>query len=180
MEYKILISGFGGQGMMNLGKILAKAALQQGKYSTFIPSYGAEMRGGTAHCFVKISDVPIASPFIEYPDIAVILNQPSLDKFKGKIKKGSLLISNADLVEKLPKLPKVTIVNLPLNKMAIDCGDKKVINTIALGIIIAFRPSLLKKEKVIETLKEVFKNKSMLDINLKGFFIGQNNVYRHE
>jgi len=173
MEYQILISGFGGQGMMNLGKILAKAALRQDKYATFIPSYGAEMRGGTAHCFTKISDKPIASPFIEYPDIAVILNQPSLDKFKNKIKKESLLVTNADLVESLPKFSKVTIVNLPLNKIAIGCGDIRVINTVAIGVIIAHRPGLLKKEKVIEALKETFKDKAMLGINLKGLFYWQ-------
>ncbi len=95
---KILISGFGGQGLLSLGKVLAKAALNEGKYTTWFPSYGAEMRGGTAHCFVKISDSPIASPFIDYPNIAMIFNQPSLDKFKNKLKQANPLILNSDLI----------------------------------------------------------------------------------
>ena len=79
MKVDFLISGFGGQGIMSLGRVLARVAVWEEKHTVFFPSYGAEMRGGTAHCFVKISTNPIASPFIEYPDVAIIFIQPSLD-----------------------------------------------------------------------------------------------------
>ncbi|MDD3297051.1 MAG: 2-oxoacid:acceptor oxidoreductase family protein, partial [Candidatus Omnitrophica bacterium] len=117
MEKEILISGFGGQGLMSLGKIIARAALKSNKHTIWFPSYGAEMRGGTAHCFVKISDKPIASPFIVYPDIAIILNQPSLDKFRKVIKKG-ILVTNKDLIGKISMSKNITLKNLPLNSMA--------------------------------------------------------------
>ena len=130
------------------------------------------MRGGTAHCYTKISDKPIASPFIDSPDIAVILNQPSLDKFKSKLKKSSLLILNSDLAQP-PKLKQgIKAVSFPLNKEAINCGNIKVVNNIALGIIVSLK-NILKKETVIEVLKETFKETRVLAANLKGFNRGQ-------
>src|SRR6056297_2781993 len=99
MKIQILISGFGGQGMMKLGKILAEIALLQNKHTSWFPSYGAEMRGGTAHCFVKISDRHISSPFIDSPDIAVIFNQPSLARFKKSFNHKTTVILNRDLIQ---------------------------------------------------------------------------------
>ena len=173
MKESILISGFGGQGMMLLGKLLAKAALYEGKHVTFIPSYGAEMRGGTAHCLVKISDLPIASPFIDCPGVAIILNQPSLDKFKDKLEKGSVLICNSDLVEDEPDCPGVKKVILPLNQIALDCGDIRVANMVILGLIINLRPQILKKNTIIKVLNETFPQKNILEQNLKAFYKGK-------
>ena len=172
METKILISGFGGQGLMRLGKILAKAALSENKHTSWFPSYGAEMRGGTAHCFVKISDSPIASPFIDYPDIAVILNQPSLNKFKKRLRRKSLLILNSDLTSSSFYSKDVKIISLPLNKIALECGNTKVVNIIALGALLALKKNFLKKQTIIKVLKETFNQKDILDANLKGFHRG--------
>lgn len=168
MEKEILISGFGGQGLMSLGKIIARAALKSNKHTIWFPSYGAEMRGGTAHCFVKISDKPIASPFIVYPDIAIILNQPSLDKFRKVIKKG-ILVTNKDLIGKISMSKNITLKNLPLNSMALESGNIRVVNTIALGIVFPFIKPLVSEESIITTLKESFKGKGILKVNLQAF-----------
>lgn len=172
MVIKILISGFGGQGMISLGKILAKAALLEDNFITGFPSYGAEMRGGTAHCFIKISDAYIASPIIDSIDIAIILNQPSLDKFKGKLRKGNTLILNSDLVVDDFSYPGIKKVSLPLNKIALNCGNIKVANIVALGALVVSFEKFLKRETIIKVLKQTFTNKSVLEQNLKAFTKG--------
>jgi len=159
---------------MSLGKILAKAAMEEAKYTAFFPSYGAEMRGGTAHCFTKISDNPIASPFIEYPNIAIILNQPSLDKFKNKLKKGSFLILNSDLINDESCPQGVKKISLPLNKIALECGDKRTANIIALGAFFSLMPDIFKEETIIKVLKETFKQENILNQNLEAFNRGKN------
>lgn len=169
----ILISGFGGQGLLSLGKVLARAALSEGKHTTWFPSYGAEMRGGTAHCSVKISNSPIASPFIEYPEIAIIFNQPSWDKFEKKLKKTSLLIINSDLVKSSFSLSSDKEIRLPLNRIALDCGNIKVANVVALGVLIFLKPDLFRKETLVKIIKKVFKRKDILNQNLKALNKGE-------
>ncbi len=170
---EILISGFGGQGLLSLGKVLARAALSEGKHTTWFPSYGAEMRGGTAHCFVKISNSPIASPFIDYPDIAIIFNQPSLDKFKQKLKKAKLVIINSDLISSNPSLGNTKEVSLPFNKIALDCGNIKVANVVALGVLTVLMPNLFNKKTLIGIIKSIFKRESILAQNLEALDKGQ-------
>ncbi len=176
MEVEILISGFGGQGIMSLGKFLAKAALKEGRHTTFFPSYGAEMRGGTAHCCVKISDSPIASPFENRPDVALIFNQPSLDKFKSKLKKGSIIILNSDLISGKFSFDNIKGASLPLNKIALDCGNIKVANVVALGALLSLSPGIFKKQTLINALKETFKNKNTVNQNLKALDKGEESV----
>lgn len=168
----ILISGFGGQGVMVLGKIIAQAALCENKHVTWFPSYGAEMRGGTAHCYVKISDNEIASPLVDYPDVAIILNQPSFEKFKKKIKKADLVILNTDLVQSVASVNKKQYVQVPLNSAALECGDSKVANSIVLGILIS-RKHLFQEQTAVAVLKEVFSSQDIQEVNLKGFHYGQ-------
>ena len=172
-ETEILISGFGGQGLLSLGKVLARAALSEGRHTTWFPSYGAEMRGGTAHCFVKISDSPIASPFIDYPNIAMIFNQPSLDKFKNKLKKANPLILNSDLIKSSFSFSSTRGISLPLNKIAFDCGNIKVVNVVALGALVFLKPNLFKKEALVKIIKEVFKGNDLLNQNLKALDKGE-------
>jgi 2-oxoglutarate ferredoxin oxidoreductase subunit gamma len=174
MTTEILLSGFGGQGVMSLGKALATAALAEGKYSIYFPSYGAEVRGGTAYCFVKISNSAIASPLIENPDIAIILNQPSLDKFEKGLKKGCLLIANAELITRSLVRSDITAILAPLNTLAFECGNGKVANTVALGILITLMPGLLKKETIIALLKDVFSSGDLLTQNIKALDKGIN------
>ncbi|MCK4917690.1 MAG: 2-oxoacid:acceptor oxidoreductase family protein [Candidatus Omnitrophica bacterium] len=166
MSKQILVSGFGGQGILSLGKILAKAAIVEDKNATWFPSYGAEVRGGTAHCFVKISKEPIASPFVEYPDIGIILNQPSLDKYRKQFKKRCFLILNSDLIGSDSVNKGIKKISLPLNKMALECGSLKVTNIIALGILVLFNPEIIKKDSVIKVLKETYRDKEILKQNL--------------
>ena len=173
METKILISGFGGQGMVSLGKIIAKAALLEGKHIIGFPSYGAEMRGGTAHCFIKISDSLIASPFIDFSDIAIILNQPSLDKFKSKMKKGSLAILNSDLINNESLKSTIKKVSIPLNRISLECGSIKVANIVALGALTSICPDFLTKSSILEALKQAFGKKDIWEQNLKAFEKGQ-------
>jgi len=178
-ETKVLISGFGGQGVMRLGKILAQSAIREKKYTTCFPSYGAEMRGGTAHCFVKVSNRKISSPFIDIPDISIILNQPSLDRFKDKIIKNSWAIINSDLVSKQTLLSSVVKFSLPFNKIALDCGNIKTANIVALGVLISVTKNFLKKETVVNILKEIF-DQSNREQNLRALCKGEQMVYREK
>ena len=173
METKILVAGFGGQGLMSLGKIISRAAVNQAKKATFIPSYGAEMRGGTAHCLVKLSSKPIASPLVYEPDIAFIFNQPSLYKFKNKLGNCKLAILNSDFVfdRIIPAGPK--FLYLPLNKMAIDFGQTKIANIIALGIMNGFNPQTLDTKAIEQAIRMTFSNKNIADINIKAFEAGR-------
>jgi len=176
MEKQILISGFGGQGMMKLGRILAQTALFEKKYTSWFPSYGAEMRGGTAHCFVKISNQLISSPFIKIPDIAIIFNRPSLNKFKSNFTDKTKVILNIDLIG-VPKIPKAeNIVKCPLNKLALRCGNVKTANIVALGILFSLDKKLSKKETILSVLKENFPNKNSLKQNLQAFSKGEHYV----
>lgn len=172
MKTDILISGFGGQGLMLLGKIIAQAALREGKHVTWFPSYGAEMRGGTAHCYVKISEKEIASPLVDYPDVAIILNQPSFDKFKKKTAKAGLIILNTDLVRRVASADKKRYLQLPLNTAALECGDGKVVNSIVLGILIS-KKRLFQEQTAVAVLKETFPVKAIQEVNLKGFHYGR-------
>lgn len=157
---------------MLLGKIIAQAALREDKHVTWFPSYGAEMRGGTAHCYVKISDAEISSPLIDYPDAAIILNQPSFDKFKKKITKADLIILNTDLVHRVASVDKKRYVQVPLNAAALECGDSKVVNSIVLGILIS-RKRLFHEQTAVAVLKETFPSKPIQEVNLKGFHYGR-------
>lgn len=169
MTTEILLSGFGGQGVMSLGKALANVALKEGKYPIYFPSYGAEVRGGTAYCFVKISDTYIASPLIENPDIAILLNQPSLDKFEKRLKRKCLLIANSDLITRSPVREDIQTILAPLNAIALECGSAKVANTVALGMLIALKPCFLKQETIRDFLNETFLSGELLIQNTKAF-----------
>lgn len=173
MITEILISGSGGQGLMSLGKILAKAAFKEDKEVTFFPCYGAEVRGGTAHCCVKISDEPISSPLLDSPQIAIILNQPSLDKFGERLKRNGLLILNSDLIQRKLPLKGIKVRAYPLNRIALECGGAKTANMVALGVLISLRPQLLNRGIITEVLEEIFRDKDTGKQNLKAFYKGE-------
>jgi 2-oxoglutarate ferredoxin oxidoreductase subunit gamma len=177
MRVDILLSGAGGQGLMSLGKVIAAGAILENKFTTYIPSYGPEVRGGTAYCYIKISDAPIASPLVENPDVAIILNQQSLNKFKNQLNKNCTLILNSDLIENKPNLSAKKIIYLPLSKIAMECGDVKCANVVALGALIHLKPDVLKRETIIGILEEIFSaNNPMLNINIKALAKGQEAV----
>lgn len=136
MIERIIIAGAGGQGIMLLGKVLAEAAMQEGKFVTWLPSYGAEVRGGTAHCMVVVSDSPIGSPYVQDADTLIIMNAPSLEKFKKRIKKKGLLILNSSLAAGFAD-KNFTVYPRPFSDIALRLGNIKVANMAALGYFIA-------------------------------------------
>jgi 2-oxoglutarate ferredoxin oxidoreductase subunit gamma len=133
---EIIIAGFGGQGVVSSGIILAYAGLLDNLNVTFFPSYGAEMRGGTANCSVVISNQKIASPVVTNPDIVIIMNEPSLLKFEPTVKSRGILLFNQTLIKSRPKRNDITIVPVEANKIAEELGQSRVANMVMLGAMI--------------------------------------------
>lgn len=142
METSIIISGFGGQGTLFAGQVLAYAALDDGKNVTWIPSYGPEMRGGTAHCTVIISDEEIGSPIVRNPTITVALNLPSLDKYEHLIKPGGLIVANKSLINRIVERSDIDAIHIPANKIAEEIGNSRLANMVSIGAMITARPIL--------------------------------------
>lgn len=113
MLAEMIFAGFGGQGVLSMGKNLAYAAIEDGKEVSWMPSYGPEQRGGTANCMVNISDEPIASPIVQAYDAAVVFNQPSLEKFESKVKPGGVLVWESSTIKKKPTRTDITVVAIP-------------------------------------------------------------------
>ncbi len=167
MKYEIISSGFGGQGALTIGKFIAKAAMKEGKHVSWLPSYGPEMRGGTANVSAVISDKMIASPIVSFPDILIALNQPSIDKFGVDLKEGGLMIINTDMCPKGTDRTDVDVVAVPMNQIAKEIGNTKVLNMIAIGIIIG-KKNLIKYETIEADLTAFLekKNPELLKANL--------------
>lgn len=158
---------------MSLGKLMATAAIKEGRFTTYFPSYGPEVRGGAAYCFVRISDCPISSPLVDNPDVAILLNQQSVDKFKTMLSKKCLLVLNLDLIKDKSQVMAEKIIYLPLNKIALECGNIKCANVVALGALIKVKPGILKQSTIVEIIKEIFcNNKELLDQNIKALHKG--------
>jgi len=142
MQTEIIIAGFGGQGVLFAGQVLAYAALDEGKMVTWIPSYGPEMRGGTANCTVIVSDEEIGSPLVRNPRAAIVLNLPSLDKYEPLVRPGGVLIANASLINRGPQRADITNVFIPANELAEELGNKRLLNMVALGALLSQMPVL--------------------------------------
>ncbi len=153
MKEEIIIAGFGGQGVLSMGKILAYAALMEGKEVTWMPSYGPEQRGGTANVTVIISDSSISSPILSQFDTAVILNQPSLEKFEPAIKPGGTLIYDGYGINTLPRRKDITIYRIDAMDAAAEMKAAKAFNMIVLGGLLQVRP-LVDTENVIRALRK--------------------------
>ncbi len=136
MQKEIIIAGFGGQGVLFGGQVLAYAAMDAGKEVTWIPSYGPEMRGGTANCTVVIADEEIGSPMVEHPPLAVALNLPSFDKYEEELQSGGTLIVNKSMVDREQKRKDIKVVYVPCNDIAEELGDKKLLNMTAIGALL--------------------------------------------
>ena len=168
MTTKIIIAGFGGQGIILTGKLLAYSAMIENKEVTHIPSYGAEMRGGTAHCSVIISDEHIASPVVSNPDITLVFNQPSKSKFESRIKeKGKILINNS-LIEEKSKRDDIDAYYIDATNLADQIGNVRSTNMVMLGALSKIT-GIVKLETIINSLPEVIsaRNQSLIDINEK-------------
>lgn len=136
MQTEIILSGFGGQGVLFAGQLLAYTALDNDYHVTWFPSYGPEMRGGTAHCTVIISDDEIGSPVVRNPSAAVVMNIPSLERYEPLVESGGILIVNASLVDRNPTREDLTIVMVPANEIAEELGDKRLANLVMLGALL--------------------------------------------
>lgn len=152
---EILIAGFGGQGIIMAGKLLACTAMNAGKNVTFMPSYGAEVRGGTANCMVIIADEPVASPLVNKPDSLIAMNKVSLDKFAVCLKKGGLFIYNSSLIDEQVQLPgTIEAAAVPADKIALELGNKKTANMVAVGAYLQKR-GIFSADEAAKSLKSV-------------------------
>lgn len=154
MTEKIIIAGFGGQGVLLAGKLLCIAAMREGKHVSHIPSYGAEMRGGTANCQVIISDEEIASPVVFAPTTVIALNAPSLYKFQEMVVKGGLLIYNSSLIEDAPERSDVEAVPVDANDISEAQGSNRSANMAAIGKLLSKRPEISSMESITAALEE--------------------------
>lgn len=166
---EILCAGFGGQGIMFMGKLIAQAGLLAGEFVTWMPSYGAEVRGGTAYSMAKVSKNEIASPIVINPDILIVMNKPSLVKYETKLREGGTLIANKSLIGSFPKRKGIKIVNIPMTDIATKLGDVRCANMVALGAL-AKRSKTISMRNVINALKSAFKNKEELFLRNKKAF----------
>jgi len=170
----MIAAGFGGQGIMVLGQLVAYTAINEGRYVTWIPSYGPEMRGGTANCGVAISDEEIASPVVAESDVTVIMNNPSMERFERTVKPGGFLIYNSDLVQYPKPRKDVTVLPVPAHSVALGLGSDKISNIVVLGAIIE-AADLVGKDACIETIKDKLgkRKPQFLPMNLEAFEKGQ-------
>jgi 2-oxoglutarate ferredoxin oxidoreductase subunit gamma len=136
MQTEIIISGFGGQGVLFAGQLLAYTALDNGQHVTWYPSYGPEMRGGTAHCTVIISDDEIGSPVVKNPMAGIVMNIPSLERYEPLIKKGGTLVVNASLVDRVPTRADINVVMVSANEIAEELGDPRLANLVLTGAML--------------------------------------------
>ena len=177
MIERIIIAGSGGQGVMLLGKVIAEAAMLQGYQVIYLPAYGPEVRGGTSHCMVTIADQEIGSPYVTTADSLIILNKPSLERFKTKVKSDGLLILNASLA-KIDALAKVEVRQFPFSDLAIKLGNIKVANMVALGSYLAVK-KLIKIKNILAVFKLMAPagNLKILEINQLALKEGEGLIY---
>ena len=151
MEKSIIIAGFGGQGVMVCGQLIGYTVTETtDNYVTYLPAYGAEQRGGTANCFLVIADIPIGSPKPFPADYAIIMNNPSLDRFERSVAKGGTIFLNSSVVTNEPQRDGVVVVNVPAGDIAVEIGNIKVSNLVLVGALIGYS-GLIQPEKVLET-----------------------------
>lgn len=175
MTNSILIAGFGGQGVLFAGKFLAYKGLLEGKEISWLPSYGPEMRGGTANCSVIISDTPVGSPIVSTPDILVVMNLPSYDKYEVAAAKGAKVFVDSTLIERKAQRDDVTTYYIPATQMANELGIPTLANMIMMGKIIK-ETGAVSFEGMKEALGKVVsaKRAELLELNLKALEAGYN------
>jgi 2-oxoglutarate ferredoxin oxidoreductase subunit gamma len=179
MLTKIIFSGFGGQGVLMMGYILAVAAMRDGMHVTYLPSYGAEVRGGTANCTVSISDEEIASPVASFPDYVIAMNKPSLIRYEGQIKAKGTLLLNSDLIDVEPRRKDIEVLYIPANAIAKKLRSERIINMVMLGAL-AGTTSITRIESLVDALGEVVKGKKakLMELNRKGLEMGAAHILK--
>ena len=174
MLEELIVAGFGGQGVLSLGMTLTYAGMVEGKEISWMPSYGPEMRGGTANCITIIGDHPISSPIISLFDSAILLNQPSMDKFASRIKPGGLLLYESGNIFNVSNRTDIQIIGIPATIAALEMKNAKTMNMILLGAYLQLKP-IVKNESILEALKKVLPEKyhHLLPINQQALEKGE-------
>lgn len=155
---EIIFAGFGGQGILSMGKFLAYAGMDCNMNVSWLPSYGPEMRGGTCNCSVILTDDLIGSPVITEPSTVVVMNRPSLEKFEPILKEGGLLIMDTDLIDVDPKRKDVEVIKIPAQREAEKIGSKNIANMVLLGALVK-KTGIVTKDDLLKALKEHGKEK---------------------
>lgn len=175
---RVICAGFGGQGVMSMGQLLTYAGMLEGKEVSWLPSYGPEMRGGTANCAVTVSDKPVGSPVISGDaTCAIVMNLPSLDKFETEVKPGGKILVNSSLIERKVERTDVDVYYIPANDIALELGNPKVANMIMLGAYLQIEPAVEVKS-VLEAFKKVFgpSKEKFLKLNKEALEKGANSI----
>jgi 2-oxoglutarate ferredoxin oxidoreductase subunit gamma len=175
MERSIVFAGFGGQGLLFAGQILARAAIRDGLEAFWIPSYGPEMRGGTASCTVIVGDAEIGSPVVDRYDAAIVMNPPSLAKFEPRLAPDGLLVVNTSLVDaaSVPDRSGIEVLELPCTEIAAAAGDDKLVSVVALGALVE-RMGVVSAAAILDTIREVVgaKRPEIVDADIGAFEAG--------
>ncbi len=181
MQTEIVIAGFGGQGVLFAGQVLAYAAMDSGKEVTWIPSYGPEMRGGTANCTVIVADEEIGSPLVRHPQAVIAMNLPSLDKYEPLVAKEGTLIINSSLIERSLQREGINSIFIPANEIAESLGDKRLTNIVMVGALLAAVP-VLPLEAIEQALADHLpeRHKKLLPLNFQALRAGADLVHKEQ
>ncbi len=172
MQRDVIMAGFGGQGILLIGKMLAYAGMHEGKQVSWLPSYGPEMRGGTCNCTVVVSDRPVGSPVIRSPRAVLAMNLPSLEKFEADIRPGGLLLINSSLIDRGTEREDLTVIEVPANQVAADLGNPRGANMVALGAYLGATDAV-SLDEVIEVIRETFAARpAVIDVNIEALRAG--------
>jgi len=172
MLIKTVFAGFGGQGVLMMGYTFAVAVMREDMEVTYLPSYGAEVRGGTANCTVALSDEEIASPIASSPEFIVVMNKPSLHAFQNKVQTGGAMFLNATIIDDVPNRGDIEVVSVQANRIAEELGDMRMANMVMLGAFVK-KTRLVKLGTIIDGLGEIFdEKKKVIDINTRALSLG--------
>jgi 2-oxoisovalerate ferredoxin oxidoreductase beta subunit len=178
LDLRMRVAGFGGQGVLTLGYVLAEAGMEAGYEVSWLPSYGPEMRSGTSNCHVRLSNEPISSPLVSRPNVLLALNEPSLRKFLPDVEPGGIVLYNSDALPEDCVRPDLRIIAKPFSSLADKLGDAKVGNVVMLGALLE-ATGVLDPEQIVNALRALVKNKKYLDLDLLALELGQDEL-RHE
>jgi len=170
--YKMFFAGSGGQGVLLMGQMVTYAAMLEDKSSTFFPSYGPEMRGGTANCTVVVSEKEVSCPLIYEADFVVVMNLPSLIKFEPALKPGGTLLLNKSIIHQQAKRDDIRVYEVPANELANDLGNARVANMVMLGAFVR-ATNIISPDTVKKVIRDTFgeKKAALVDININAFDI---------
>lgn len=172
MQSEVIMAGFGGQGILLIGKMLAYAGMHEGKEVSWLPSYGPEMRGGTCNCTVVVSDKPVGSPVIRSPRAVLAMNLPSLEKFEPDIRPGGLLLINSSLINRGSDRKDLTVIEVPANQIANELGNPRGANMVALGAYLGATDAV-SLDGVVEVVRETFAAKpGVIEVNITALHRG--------